>query len=100
MQIMELCSELLFIKQILEFLNISIQYPMIIRVDNVGAMFLGNNAVLTQQTKHISIRHHYIRQRIEDGIVKIVFMKSKLNTGIYGKLLIFSLSQNHETKFK
>ena len=35
----ELCSELLFIKQILIFLNISIQYPIIIRVDNVGAMF-------------------------------------------------------------
>ena len=53
---------------------------MINRVDNVGEMFLGNNAVLSQQSKHISIRHHYIRQHIEDGKVKIVFIKSKLKS--------------------
>ena len=31
----ELCSELLFIKQFLEFLNMSIEYPMVIWLENM-----------------------------------------------------------------
>ena len=35
----ELCTELIYIKHILEFLNVQVMYPMIVREDNVGAMF-------------------------------------------------------------
>ncbi len=31
-------------------------------------------------TTHISIRHDYFRQQIEEGLVKSVFIKSKMNT--------------------
>ena len=39
-----------------------IEYPMVVRVDNIGAMFLANNSVLSQQTKQISVKHHFIRE--------------------------------------
>ena len=91
----ELCSELLFIKQILEFLKMSIEYPMIVRVDNIGAMLLANNSVLSQQTKHISVRHHFIREYVEEGVVKIVFVKSKSNAAD-----IFTKNLNQELFFK
>ena len=92
----ELCSELLFIKQILEFLNMSVEYPMVVRVDNIGAMFLANNSVLSQRTKHISVRHHFIREYVEEGVVKIIFVKSKLNTAdIFTKSLGQELFLRH-----
>ena len=69
----ELCSEIIYIKNTLEFLRVKVQYPIIVRVDNVGAMFLGNNPSLSQRTKHISIRQHFVRQYVEEGIIKIVF---------------------------
>ena len=76
----ELYSELLFIKQILEFLNMSIEYPMVVWVDNIGAMLLAYNSVTSQQTKLVSVRYHFIRKYVAEGVVKIIFVKSKLNT--------------------
>ena len=93
----ELCSEIIYIKQLLEFLQIDINYPIIIRVDNVGAMFLANNPVLSQRTKHISVRHHFVREFIEDGILKIVFVKSKMNhADIFTKNLSRDLFEQHK----
>ena len=95
----ELCSEIIYIKNTLEFLQVEIEFPIIVRVDNVGAMFLGNNPSLSQRTKHISIRQHFIRQYVEDGIIKIVFVKSKLNDAdIFTKNLSKELFQRHYNK--
>ena len=95
--ISELCTEIIYIKQLLEFLQVTINYPIIIRVDNVGAMFLANNPVLSQRTKHISVRHHFVREFIEDGILKIVFVKSKMNhADIFTKNLSRDLYEQHK----
>ena len=68
---------------------------MVVRVDNIGAMFLANNSVLSQQTKHISVRHHFIREYVEEGVVKIIFVKSKSNAAD-----IFTKNLNQELFFR
>ncbi len=71
---------------------------MIVRVDNIGAMFLANNAVLSQRTKHTSIRQRIIREHVGNGIIKIILMKSKLNTAdIFTKNLSQELFKKHPT---
>ena len=95
----ELCSEILYIRNTLEFMEFKIRYPIVVRVDNVGAMFLGNNPALSQRTKHISIRQHFTRQYVEDGIIKIVFVKSKNNDAdIFTKNLSSELFEKHKNK--
>ena len=76
----ELCTELMYIHPILEFSNVQVMYPMIIRVDNVSAMFFANNPALNQRTKQISVRQHFNREYIDNGLIKIIFVKSKFNT--------------------
>ena len=75
----EVCTEIIFVKQILEFLGIKIDYPITICCDNVGAIFLASNAKNSQRTRHVDIRAHYVRQYVEDGTVKINFVKSEDN---------------------
>ena len=70
----EVCAEIIYIKQVLEFLEVNIDFPIIVRVNNIGAIFLANNSVLSQRTKHISVRHHFVQEFIEDGILKVVFV--------------------------
>ena len=95
----ELCSEIIFVKQILEFLEVEVEYPIIVRVDNVGAMFLANNPVLSQRTKHISVRQHFIREFVEDGIIKVIFVKSKNNDAdIFTKNLSKELFEKHKKR--
>ena len=64
----------------LEFLELEIEYPIMIRVDNIGAIYLANNQVLSNRTKHIGVRYHFVRDYIEDGIVQIKFVRSKENS--------------------
>jgi len=42
-----------------------------VNVDNVGAIYLAKNETMGQHTKHIDVRHHFVREYIEDGIVKL-----------------------------
>ena len=63
----------------------------------MGAIFLANNPVLSQQTKHISVRHHFVREFIEDGILKILFVKSKMNQAdIFTTNLSRDLHEKHK----
>lgn len=70
--------EILFIKQILEFLGVDIEYPIVVHVDNVGAIYLAQNES-TGRTRHVDIRRHFIREFIQDGVLKIVFTNSASN---------------------
>jgi hypothetical protein len=56
-----------------------VNLPIIVRVDNVGAIFLGNNFSVGQKTKHIDIRAHFVREYIEDDILKLVLIRSEDN---------------------
>ena len=73
--------------------------PINVHVDNVGAIFLAENNNSGERTKHVDIRHHFVREVIEDGIVKIVFVKSEENdSDLYTKNLNGELYQKHSDK--
>ena len=75
----EVAKENLFTLQVLESMGIEIELPITIRCDNVGAIYLANNHYTSQRTKHIDIRTHFVREYIEDGIIKIIFIRSEDN---------------------
>ena len=75
----EISKEVIFVKNVLDTMGIEIEYPIIIKVDNVGAIYLAHNYTTGQRTKHIDIRTHFVREYIEDGIIKVIFVKSEDN---------------------
>ena len=40
--------------------------------DNNGAIFMGSNPIQERRIKHIDVRYHYIRERVEEGDVEIL----------------------------
>ena len=60
------------------FLGIKVEYPITVNVDNVGAIFMATNYT-GKRTRHIDARYHFIRDYVEDGTVKILFVKSEEN---------------------
>jgi hypothetical protein len=48
-------------------------------VDNVGAIYLSNNNSLSQRTKHIDIRRHFVREYVQDGTLKTIFVPTDEN---------------------
>jgi hypothetical protein len=75
----EVCAEIMFIKQVLEFLKVKVELPIVVNVDNVGAIYLASNATTSQRTRHIDVRYHFVRDYVEDGVVQIVFVRSEDN---------------------
>ena len=59
----------------MEFTRLRIKYPILVQCDNVGVIYLGYNAKTSQRTKHINIRIKYVNKYVEDGIIKIMFVK-------------------------
>ena len=57
----EVCMEIMFIRQVLEFLGMKVNYPITVNCDNVGAIFLAYNSKNSQRTKHVDIRAYYVR---------------------------------------
>ena len=72
--LLEVCQEILFVKSILKFLNVNVSYPIVVHVDNQGTIFLANNEGASIRTKHVDVQYHFMREYVEDGVVKIVFV--------------------------
>ena len=53
----------------------SVKLPVMVRVENVGAIFLGGNNTTTSHTKHVDIRYNYVNEYVEGRIVEVVFVK-------------------------
>ena len=49
----------------------------LVKEDNVGAIHLARNPATTPNSKHIDIRHHFIRERVANGEFKVVYVPSE-----------------------
>ena len=49
----------------------------LVKEDNVGAIHLAKNPATTPNSKHIDIRHHFIRERVANGEFKVVYVPSE-----------------------
>jgi hypothetical protein len=79
--ISEVAMELKFVKMILDFLNIDYGGRMKVKVDNIGAIHLANNASSGTRTKHIDTRLHFVRELTQgkEKLIEIEFVRSEEN---------------------
>jgi hypothetical protein len=75
----EAAKEIKFIVQVLESIGQNVEKPIIVHMDNVGAIFVAENASATKHTRHIDARYHFVREYIVDGMIRIIFVCSKDN---------------------
>ena len=95
----EAVKEVMFMIQLLRSLKISVKYQVMVRLDNVGAIFMASNITNTYYTKHVDIRYKYVSEFVEDGVVKIVFVKSAdIDSDILTKNLSAELHEKHSRK--
>ena len=56
-------------------MDIKVPLPIKVQVDNVGAIWLANNSSVSERTKHVDLRAHFVRD-IKDQVIEINFVKS------------------------
>ena len=99
MALSEVVKELKFIVQLLQTMNIEVELPISVYVDNVGAIWLSNNRTTSDGTKHIDIRTSFVKEYQEDGKIIIRFVKSEDNEAdIFTKNTTNVIFHNHQKK--
>ena len=79
MALSEATKEIRFIYELLISMKINVKIPIVCRVDNVGAIFMAENVTATPKSKHIDTRAKFVTQFVDDGFLKIIFVKTAEN---------------------
>jgi hypothetical protein len=75
----ELVKEVSFVVQLLLSMEIAVQMPVVIRVDNMGAIFMSKNASSSGRTRHMDVKWRFINDLVNDEVIQLVFVKSGEN---------------------
>ena len=80
-------------------MNIEVELPITVYVDNVGAIWLSNNCTTSDRTKHIDIRTSFVKEYQEDEKIINKFVKSEENEAdIFAKTTTNVIFSNHQKK--
>jgi hypothetical protein len=75
----EAAKEIKFIVQTLITMGLKVTLPVVVRVDNIGAIFMAENISATSRSKHADLRFHFVKQYVDEDFISIVFVKSADN---------------------
>jgi hypothetical protein len=67
----EVVQNMLFACRVLESIGLHVQKPMVIEVDNKGAVDLANSWTATGRTRHIATRINFLRELKEQGTISV-----------------------------
>ena len=66
--------EAIWIKRVLDELRVQVITPIRIYCDNKAAISIAHNPVLHDRTKHIEVDKHFIKEKIESGLICIPYV--------------------------
>ena len=64
-------EELCWLRQFLTELGLRVELPMLLQTDNQTAQKLSAGEASSQRTKHIDIRHHFIRDEVSKEVLEV-----------------------------
>ena len=70
------CTQVLWMKQTLEELEVKYDDPISILSNNTSAICISKNHVLHSKTKHIPIKYHFLRDHVANKIIQVCYISS------------------------
>jgi hypothetical protein len=68
---LEVVKEIRFIHFLLKGMGVDVKLPIVVRCDNIGAIFMAENSSSGIRTRHIDTRYHFVCEHVEDGLQKM-----------------------------
>jgi len=69
----------MYMKNVLESLGLRVKLPMVLEMDNQGAVYLGNNWSIGGRTRHIGVRLVFLRELKEASVLVIKWIAGAVN---------------------
>ena len=70
-------QEVSWVKQLLVDLGFNPEVPVTVATDSQSAIHLSKNDINHSRAKHIDIRHHFIRDEVNNGRVKLEWVTTE-----------------------
>ena len=70
----------LCIKKLLEELRIAMKLPIKLYCDKKTAISISLNLVQHDRTKHVEVNRHFIKEKVENGIIYLTYIPTKEQT--------------------
>lgn len=74
MGLAQAAKEAIYLKRFLSELGSNISEPITIHNDNQGAQKLALNQIYHNRTKHIDIKHHFVREAVKSGVIVLEYL--------------------------
>ena len=69
----EVVKEIKFIIQLMSTMNVNVEVPITIYVDNLDAIWLSNNRTTSERTRHVHIMTAFVKEYQEEGKIFVEF---------------------------
>ena len=81
--------EIIWVHQLLSEVGFKVSMPAKLWCDNQAAIHIASNLVFHERTKHIEIDCHFVREKIQQGLISTGLVKTEEQLGdIFTKLLM------------
>jgi hypothetical protein len=77
MALTETFKEVIWLEQLMGELGLKEKGPIPVYEDNQGCILLAKNPIILSRSKHIDIRHHFIREKVASGLIEIIHKPTK-----------------------
>ena len=86
--------------RLLILLGLKVKLPMVLEMDNKGAVDLANNWSMGGRTRHVDVRNYFLRDLKDEGILAIRFVPGDDNDAdIFTKNVTAAIREKHNPKF-
>nr|KYP37238.1 Retrovirus-related Pol polyprotein from transposon TNT 1-94 [Cajanus cajan] len=72
------CSEIVWLRSLLEELGFSQPDSTPLHADNTSAIQIASNSVFHEHTKHIEVDCHYIREALTNKVISLPYISTDL----------------------
>jgi hypothetical protein len=90
-------QQMIWERSILNELGVELKGPSILHEDNMSAISLIKHPKAHTRTKHIDVRHHYIRETIDNGMIQVIHCPTE---SMHADMMTKALSEEAFTRHR
>jgi hypothetical protein len=92
----QFAQDMLFVMRVLELLGLQVQKPMILKINNKGAVDLADNWSIGGHTRHIQVHQYFLWDLKMDGIILAGWIQgTDMSLDLFTKNLACPLFEKH-----